>query len=190
MAKRLRYGRESLTGGTGDVNPQFMSFRCTPAVAGTTEVWSNVTPINRLPSGGGAAVIMEILKVWMDFANPPDIAAVGETSVYVQCYLCTSDPGVTTATSISDPKVFAWAQLNRRGAFTAGGTYSQLDLTGSICMVDLTDDAGHGILVASDTIYTQLSGTAAWATAVNVRIMYRMKRVGLSEYIGIVQSQS
>lgn len=57
-------------------------------------------------------------------------------------------------------------------------------------MSDLTDGAGHGIIVATDNIYVTLfsAGTGV-AAEVDVKIMYRFKNVALAEYIGVVQSQ-
>jgi len=69
----------------------------------------------------------------------------------------------------------------------------------SIDIHDLTDGAGHGILIATDQIFltqqTSLacltaSGTADSITGfVQADLIYRFKEVKLQEYIGIVQSQ-
>lgn len=55
---------------------------------------------------------------------------------------------------------------------------------------DLTDDAGHGFLLATDSIfqYCQSNGVGDNMSAYT-RILYRFKDVSLQEYIGIVQSQ-
>lgn len=69
---------------------------------------------------------------------------------------------------------------------------------------DLTDGAGHGILIATDNIYlnalvayVDADTSAAYAgapsfifAASNCELIYRFKAVTLQEYIGIVQSQS
>lgn len=64
---------------------------------------------------------------------------------------------------------------------------------------DLTDGAGHGVLVATDNIWLSILATAATADAgenavlnvasSNCDLFYRFKEVTLQEYIGIVQSQ-
>lgn len=63
---------------------------------------------------------------------------------------------------------------------------------------DLTDGAGHGILVATDNIYlsVQTSLTAYNGSSADeiigfcfADLIYRFKEVKLQEYIGIVQSQ-
>jgi hypothetical protein len=57
-------------------------------------------------------------------------------------------------------------------------------------IVDLTDGAGNGILVAVPQIYLGMI-TAGQGAAINgsVKILYRYVDVDLTEYIGIVQSQ-
>lgn len=56
---------------------------------------------------------------------------------------------------------------------------------------DLTDGAGHGILIATDALYLNITFTGA--VTVNfqtyLKLFYRLKAVGVEEYIGIVQSQ-
>lgn len=66
---------------------------------------------------------------------------------------------------------------------------------------DLTDGDGHGILVATDAVNLLLrttltnestagGGSITWDTsALSCEILYRYKKVALTEYIGIIQSQ-
>lgn len=61
---------------------------------------------------------------------------------------------------------------------------------------DLTDGAGHGVLIATDNIWLTafINGAVpdiGTTAALNVfcEILYRFKKVTLQEYIGIVQSQ-
>lgn len=94
----------------------------------------------------------------------------------------------TAATNLSDPTVFAYYNKEKRGQVSAGGSYFLgIDEPWSI---DLTDGAGHGILIATDYIYASFSsaGTGVINSA-QVKILYRWKNIGLTEYIGIVQSQ-
>ncbi len=57
-------------------------------------------------------------------------------------------------------------------------------------VVDLTDDTGHGVLVATDNIFIQcFSSSALNPITASARLFYRWKNVSLAEYIGIVQSQ-
>lgn len=63
---------------------------------------------------------------------------------------------------------------------------------------DLTDGAGHGILIATDNIFLVVQGlltsygaatTGAIQAFAQADLIYRFKEVALAEYIGIVQSQ-
>jgi hypothetical protein len=55
---------------------------------------------------------------------------------------------------------------------------------------ELTDGAGHGLLLATDTIYLAMySANKVTADNYVVKLAYRWKEVSLVEYIGIVQSQ-
>ena len=58
--------RRGLTGGTGDVNPQFLSFRIVAPSADARGVVAVAIPIQRMSQGSGRAQIMEVLKVKYD----------------------------------------------------------------------------------------------------------------------------
>lgn len=168
----------TLTGGTGDVNPQFITFDVVQTGNDATTSEQIQLPIDRMSQRGGRAQIVEVLKVFFQV----DFHEEGDT--IQSLYLSTSSFG-TTNTNWAEPRVFAAYIQDKR--LTTSGTF----LTeGPFCM-DLTDGAGHGYLIATDSIYAQLSstGTSA-ANNVRIKILYRWKNVGLSEYIGVVQSQS
>lgn len=94
----------------------------------------------------------------------------------------------TTYADYSTPSIFSFYQVNRFGAFTAGGSFFVTDT--EPYHDDLTDGAGHGVLVATDRIYCQISSTGTGAAQqCTGKIWYRWKNVTLPEYIGIVQSQ-
>lgn len=197
MAKRRRYNapakraggytvKDILTGGTGDVNPQYMTIGFVPIAPGTTESRGYITSLNRQPQRGGQSSVMEILKVYMQFPVIPDIAAAPETSFQVAMALSTQDHG-NADVDMSANDVLCYHQKHFQGAFTAAGTYGYVD--NDVICYDYTDGQGHGILVATDTLYLQIRGGATWATSGYMKILYRMKNVPLTEYIGIVQSQ-
>jgi hypothetical protein len=55
---------------------------------------------------------------------------------------------------------------------------------------DLTDGAGHGLLLATDQLYLTISSfNFTNPNYVSCKILFRYKTVSLTEYIGIVQSQ-
>lgn len=175
MPKRS-YGALSLTGGTGDVNPQYLSGFAGQS-ANDTETSTTVSiPIQRLPTSGRAQV-MEILKVIVRMPTPL------ETDSNVGCAFSTSSKG-TTAAAWSDGQVFA--QFDSVSRVTTSGQF----IDQRFQIRDLTDGAGHGYLVATDNIYVQVYSSATSTTnTVSFKIYYRWKNIGLPEYVGIVQSQ-
>ena len=185
---RKRIAGDTLTGGTKDVNPQFMSVRVTQTAGDTTTSGSFGVPIQRVgPNTNGKAIIMEVLKVFFNMPSNGVIAAAGETYDIVSVFWSTVD-FATTATAWSDPRVFAGCQKQRLGAFTAAGTFADTEENGLIVQ-DLTDGAGHGVLIASDNVFMQVSSSNGQTNAVDCKLLYRWKEVSLIEYIGIVQSQ-
>lgn len=177
---------ESLTGGTGDVNPQFMHGSAPQTTTDTPATTTVALPVSRIP-GADTATVVEVLKVYVDFPQPTEVA-VTEADRYATVSFSTASSG-TTAILFSDPRTFAQITLKIEDAFTAGGTYHSVFDTPIV--FDCTDGAGHGILIATDNIYVQFASTA-WNTAAQTaywKILYRFKEIGLLEYIGIVQSQ-
>lgn len=188
MKRMRREGGEGglLTGGTGDVSPQWLSFSAAQSAADTTTTATQAIPVQRLPQSGRAQVL-EILKVVFNTTALPASASATETIDSINVFISTTSFG-TTATNAAEPRVFAYDAVANRSAFTAAGTY--MASLPQIRFFDCTDGAGHGVLVATDNIYAQVSssGTGNTNTA-NIKILYRWKNVGLQEYIGLVQSQ-
>lgn len=188
--KRARSGKDQLTGGTQDVNPQYLSGRITLSAANTLTEQGIVTPIVRVgPQTDGQAIIMEILKIWVDFPAA-DAAVAAQTN---RSQLFSVNTGPTAATPVvrtfGDPQCIARLNKNLTNAFTAAGTGVLEDSFEPTCF-DLTDGAGHGVLVAVDTLYIQAQTTnQAAASTFEWKILYRFKRVSLVEFIGLVQSQ-
>lgn len=183
---KRRRGEGTLTGGTGDVSPQWMTFAATQSAADTTTTTTQTIPVQRLPHGEMAQV-MEVLKVYIERPQVVAIASATEASDNYNIFLSTTSFG-TTATTFREPRVFAADMHVILGAFTAAGTYG-LDSVRTV-LYDLTDGAGHGVLIATDNIFAQVvtSGTSA-ANTYGIKLLYRWKNVSLQEYIGIVQSQ-
>lgn len=182
----MKRGRNELTGGSGDVNPQWLTFNGVTQSAPNTYFESSINlPINRFQNPKGRSIVMEALKV--EFGLPTldsNHAAGGDLkAAFVQL-----SPSSSSSINQSDPKVLAQYSRQFRGAFTAGGTYSNVENTPE--MIDLTDGNGHGVLVATDTLFFGVN-TSGYANAASFtcRVLYRFKIVSLEEYIGIVQSQ-
>lgn len=175
-----------LTGGTGDVSPQIMTTVILNLTAANTFTETNIPlPINRFPESSGKVVIMEILKVWFFTSELDANNAAGGSVALTSIRLSTAS---LTTINQADARVIATQEKNWRGAFSAGGTSLAVSIEPQ--PIDLTDGAGHGVLVGTDNLWLGMITTGFTAAASGfAKILYRFKRVSLQEYIGIVQSQ-
>lgn len=184
MPKRGR-GSESLTGGTGDVNPQFLNMQSSASTTASFATTAFSTPINKFPEASGRVVIMELLKVFIDYGQ---FATTSVAAGSVKVYLTTKNFDTTQPSQqMADPTVVAFGELGYTSP-SAGGT----GIIYSPHVLDLTDGAGHGVLVATDNLYLGTVATTLnnpTSGQVQVKLLYRFKKVALAEYIGIVQSQ-
>lgn len=182
----MKRSRNDLTGGSGDINPQWLTFNAITQSAANTYTESSINlPINRFQNPKGRSIVMEALKVEFTLPTIDSNSAAGGDLKTCSIQLT---PSSSSAINTSDPKVLAQYSRQFRGAFTAGGTYSVVE-NNPEC-IDLTDGNGHGVLVATDTLFLGVN-TVGYGTAASFacRILYRFKIVTLEEYIGIVQSQ-
>lgn len=169
----------SLTGGTNDVNPQYLTFTSSQTSADTPATLVNqiLLPIQRLPNGARAQV-MEILKIFFFIRN------ISEVDSNIRIFLLTSNPGTAANTNFGNPQAFA-GYLRTVRITTSGSIIDEEPHE-----FDCTDGAGHGILIATDQIFAQMSSeTTGNTNSIDVKILYRMKNVSVAEYIGLVQSQ-
>jgi hypothetical protein len=168
-----------LTGNTGDVKPQLLSFSCTESAADTATSVAQSLPVlrNFSPGGGSRAQLIEVLKVWFIWGQ------TGATTSTRQACLSTKNKLVAAANQ-ADPDVFAFS-FNGTRFTTSGEIVADL-----VSCVDLTDGDGNGVLVATDNIYLQVSSTATGAVqTVAVKMLYRISGASVIEYVGIVQGQ-
>jgi len=166
----------SLTGGTKDVNPQYFHMTATQSSADAATTTAFPIPVQRL-NNRGRAMVMEVLKVFWSTTS------LVEVDSSLSGWLTTSSAG-STATDYSNTKIID--SITKQRYITTSGTFSSMDPI----IHDLTDGAGHGLLVATDVIYLQVSSaTTSAANTIRCKVLYRWKDVGMSEYIGIVQSQ-
>lgn len=166
--------KNALTGGTKDVNPQW--FHMTGATNGTTVTNAAYSlPVQRLQNKG-RSMVMEILKLryrWDGSHND------GHVSLAVM-----TQQQPSTAITGNEGYCVDMAKYNNVDSATNANP------TSIEIIHDVTDGAGHGVLVATDKLYFALYGSSANVGAANayVSILYRWKNVSLTEYIGIVQS--
>lgn len=186
----------ALTGGSHDVNPQPLRARVVPAsftgglapAFGTTSVATVAIPIpvQRLASGGRAQVL-EILK-WQYDVNLTTPTSAAQQWIFSITISTRSNSTNEPAMGCADP--YTIDHVKFESAPATGTTSHQAS-----GQRDLTDGAGHGVLMGMDTIYiqcglnaSQAAATAGCTGAANVCIWYRWKNVGFSEYVGMVTS--
>lgn len=166
--------------GQPDKHPQLLNFRSTPQSAADTDTHTTIPlPVPRFATGGATGVwCFEVLKIWFSFASQ---VAVPAGNGY-HCVLATS-PAVAL---VSDPRTIAHYEylINTIAATPYQSPPEPVEYA-------FEDSGGKGLLVGTDNIYLYF-GTANTGSANNVahvRILYRLRRVSATEYIGIVQSQ-
>jgi len=179
-----------LTGGSGDVNPQFFTMGLITLQTNDTPIINQYAlPIPRLKTVSDKQLVMEMLQ--MKFIINEDIGPIAANTVAYYVAL-TTNPSITASTSIdtmkSDPRTLAdWGFVIAGGAaITPAVTYMPTDK-----YIDMTDSAGHGILLATDSIYLYVTSqnTGNHNFAAGGKLLFRFKEVDLQDYIGIVQGQ-
>lgn len=191
MSKRRR--TDALTGGTGDVSPQFLTFSVQSSVlTGTSTLVQIPLPISRLPTKSGRATVFELLEVQYDQQHLDNYLNVNG-SYATMAFLTTSSLLEDLNTIIGNPRTLSTWQ-SQYVTTIIGVPNNVIELQkNDACQYsdDLTDRAGHGVLVATDALFAGVSikNTAPAALDYGFRILYRWKDVSLTEYIGILQSQ-
>jgi len=160
-----------LTGGTKDVNPQYLNCTVTATVKDKTHHAEVALPVQRL-NNRNRSMVMEILKVqWVSQS------ADGAHRIF--CGLSTNRLSEITGTipQLTNPSIAVFFQ-------TSGTAQKEL---GDVIQ-DYTDSAGHGVLIGADKLYLFAYSGDTDNIPMNCRIWYRWKNVSLTEYIGIVQA--
>lgn len=208
MAKRVRSDSMSLTGGTKDVNPQLFKTVGIPltvlAAASSSAITSNgITfplPIGSFQqTASGRAVVMEVLRGQLNGFFGHTISTTGATIIRIRRGLYTGAIPAANYTSVLDagmshPQAVAWDEkfysVRRNDPFSENDVH--------VVDFDMTDGAGHGLLVASSQMTyvcdCYVDNVATVQTGIhnsnfNAVMLYRFKEVPLAEYIGIQQSQ-
>lgn len=177
IAKGIMY---SMTGGTRDMNPQWMHFITAQSAADTAAIREHALPVTRIPSRG-KVVIIELIKFSGNFA---DYGFTSGVAAQHMNFLLRTSSAIPTSYGLGLPGTFMAvgyrADGNANGAYSSPNQYEY----------DFTDGAGHGLLVASDKIYSYLHTQATGATNnMYWGLLYRFKAVTMTEYVGIVQGQ-
>jgi len=182
--RRINYG---ITGGSGDVNPQYYHGTLRLKATDTITEASYQLPVPRLPIGGRSTVL-EILRIYW-LCLPFKDCLAGNKRKFQHISFSTIPQGEVTLATFNEPNVFCQMRLYQEGAFTGGGSFAYS--YDGLMSYDLTDGAGHGFLIGTDKIFVQCDSDdqTPEITTFNFKILYRFKSITLQEYIGIVQGQ-
>jgi len=195
MPKRAK-SDGSLTGGSGDVNPQWFGMQISQVANDATTTQAYPLPVQRL-NDKDQSQVMEILRIVWDL---PAFLPGSNSTLSLAGFLTTKDPNLTSGG-------LPLSQFNKLRV--QGGTIDYFNRTvatsasfvGDIMydeptFHELTDGAGHGVLVATDTLFltlaSEIGASGATGTQSNMmcKVLYRWKNVTVTEYVGIVQSQT
>lgn len=188
---------DQLTGGSRDVNPQWMNIPIVQQSADGNTTIQAPLPVQRLQQKDKKSLVMELLQVYWDL---PVFTPNAGIIMSFAGMLTTKNPNLVAGAGVTTPTFFAIRSqgttldyINRQ-IFT-GATNDGTLLLDEPAVHDLTDNAGHGILVATDNVFVSLATIIGASTGTGVinsalcKLLYRWKEVTLEEYIGIVQSQ-
>lgn len=180
-----------LTGGSKDVNPQWFNMYTVATVIDGTHCQAFPIPIQRLKNNGKAQV-MEILKVFWASSALDNAPSLGFKYQAVSAAITTR--AMPAGPPIQEPTLIDLynknATLNATGGPAPLGTVQEYGLEFEPVVHDLTDGAGHGILVATDNLFLTISSfQTGIICSAGAKVMYRWKDVTMTEYVGIVQGQ-
>jgi len=167
-----------LTGGTRDVNPQYLSAQVTESAANTFTEVTIPLPVLRGNFGGQRKYqVLELLKVIWD----PSIGD-GATASLIRNQLTTSSQ--TAAIAMDNPDMVDFWRSDI--IITTSGLYT----VDRPIIHDFTDGAGHGIIIATSDLFLGVQGTSQTAALqTNVRLLYRFKNIGVDEFVGLAIQQ-
>lgn len=167
----------ALTGGTFDVNPQYISFTATESGVDTfTEEEINI-PVMRIAQSRNRAQVIELLKL---FVHRGGGTGNGDA---LDWHLSTESR--TTMGNMGDSEIIL--QDNDFYSLVTNGAVLQ---RGTI-VYDFTDNAGHGLIIATPKLYFGIEGSSQTAAqTITGKILYRFKNVSLQEFIGLAIEQS
>lgn len=194
MPKRAK--SDSLTGGSLDVNPQWFGMQVQQTGTDLTTTAQIPIPIQRLKDGDRSQV-MEILKIEWDL---PAFLPNSTSTLSVALFLTTKDPALQSTsvplTTFNKLRVQgSTVDYFNRTVATSATFVGDIQYDEPI-IHDFTDGAGHGLLVATDTLFltimSEIGASGATGATSNgmCKVLYRWKNVGIQEYVGIVQSQT
>jgi len=176
MAKRSR--NDTLTGGTGDINLQYLDISVTESAANTfTQTTANI-PVLRSFTGQRKYQCMELLRAQVKI--PLGSGATGDEMNWM---LTTTSKSAMLA-NFTDPDIILLGAVGT--IITTSGQYNPILMHN----YDFSDGAGHGIILAGQQLFFSFIGTSqASAQSASVRLFYRFKNIGVDEFVGLAIQQ-
>lgn len=187
MSKRTRGG--SVTGGTGDIKPQTLTLSANaPGAADDYAVTQVNLPVPRFGTMKTKATVFELLHIdwYLQPVNAVDQA--GSDFAYLATQQLRSNGDTSTLASftedLQDPTTFA--AICKVYNFTTSGS----DVRTLPDRINFTDDNGNGMIIATDRLFLHTGNTGGMNQGATIaKATYRLVNVGITEYVGIVQSQ-
>ena len=176
----MSLGKE-LSGGSGDVNPQLLTVSVQQSGNDVSTALTVSIPIVRL-TGKNRALVFELLQVESIVHHPPSHnLAVAFSEVVNLIGVGSSIPSASLPATFYSSRITA----EKLGAgFDSDWIFNPKDIS------DYRDGAGHGIIIATDTVTFRVDSIATdRQNIVDWRLLYRLKEVGITEYVGFVTAQ-
>jgi len=186
--KKRRTSGGSVTGGTGDIKPQYLTIAVDAGAVDDYAVFAAAMPILRPQSSVDEATVVELLTVeyYLGIANYADNTSIDFAFLTGNTDRSSAETSTlaTYATDIQRPQTFGGV-LRARGLATSGAQVWQDPV-----VYNFTDDNGNGMLFAGDFL-NLVFGNVGGATVGSciAKVKYRFVRVSLIEFIGLVQQQ-
>ena len=189
MSKRRRTSGGSVTGGTGDIKPQILTVS-TSATAGVADyaVAQVNLPVPRFGTMKTKATVFEILRIdyYPNITDAADVSSTEAAFMSTQALRTQNDTCslVTLAEDVLDPVGFGFV-MQTTSVSTNGGWTKEYPIS-----YDFTDQNGNGIIIATDRLFFHIGSVGNTAVGTGAaKILYRLVNIGITEYVGIVQSQ-
>lgn len=190
--KRKAGGDGSVTGGTGDYHPQLLQIYGTESATDTATLITIPVPRPNIVTNS-SKVVMEILMVKSYKPMYPDVT---NNVSYLSMLSGTPNLTAPSAFNYTDANSLALMKMITDPRTISvdcwSGTYAAHSATSDFSYNiehddDLQDARGYGFLYPGDNLYWYITSynTAGKATF-GLRIMYRWKKVGITEYLGMV----
>lgn len=169
MSKRV------LTGGTGDVNPQYLRYSVTESAANTfTQIEVQIPVLREMIGRGNMSQVIEVLGVEALIIGQDGAQA---SEQHHQCTLTTQAAMLPLSDADSLFRMSTGTFVSTNGGFSVDFVQSR----------NFTDQAGHGLIIATPSLFFSVQGVSeTGALTVSGKILYRFKNISNREWMSQV----